>query len=57
MVLAAITDPEPIAAILGHLDLPTQPPPIAAARAPPQLDWLIENGGHDVEVVVTDGAP
>jgi hypothetical protein len=36
-VLAAITDPAVVAAILTHLGLPTEPPPIAAARAPPQV--------------------
>lgn len=36
-VLAAITAPDVIAAILAHLDLPTEPPPAAPARAPPQL--------------------
>jgi hypothetical protein len=39
-VLAAITDPAVVAAILTHLDLPTEPPPVAPARAPPQaLFW------------------
>lgn len=36
-VLAAITDPDVIAAILAHLDLPTAPLTTAPARAPPQL--------------------
>jgi hypothetical protein len=34
-VLAAVTDPTSIAAILSHLSLPTTPPPIAPARVPP----------------------
>ena len=36
-VLAAITDPAVVDAILTHLDLPTEPPTVAAARAPPQV--------------------
>lgn len=39
-VLAAITDPPVVTAILAHLDLPTEPLQVAAARAPPQaLFW------------------
>jgi hypothetical protein len=38
-VLAAITDPAVVAAILTHRDLPTEPPAIAAARAPPQVPF------------------
>ena len=37
-VLALLTDPQPVAAILSHLSLPTAPPPIAAARAPPTAE-------------------
>jgi hypothetical protein len=33
-VLAEITEPDAIAAILQHLALPTEPPPIARARSP-----------------------
>jgi len=36
-VLAAITEPAVIDAILTHLGLPTAPPAVAAARAPPQV--------------------
>lgn len=36
-VLAAITDPAVVVAILTHLDLPSEPPQVAAARAPPQV--------------------
>lgn len=36
-ILAAITDPSAIAAILDCLALPTEPPLLAPARAPPQL--------------------
>jgi hypothetical protein len=39
-VLALITDPDPIAAILTCLALPTAPPPVAPARAPP-IDGLL----------------
>jgi hypothetical protein len=34
-VIAFITDPEVVTAILAHLGLPTQPPSLAPARAPP----------------------
>ena len=36
-VLAAITEPEVVDAILTHLGLPTEPLAVAAARAPPLL--------------------
>ena len=38
-VLAAITDPAVVAAILTHLGLPTEPPAVAPARAPPQVPF------------------
>jgi len=37
-VLAVVTDPQPIAVILSHLSLPTLPPSVAIARAPPPHD-------------------
>jgi len=37
-VIAFITDAQVVTAILAHLDLPTLPPPLAPARAPPQRD-------------------
>jgi hypothetical protein len=37
-ILALLTEPDPIAAILAHLGLPTAPPAVASARAPPTLD-------------------
>jgi len=36
-LVATIKDPDVIRKILGHLGLPGQPPPIAPARAPPQM--------------------
>ena len=33
-ILADISEPDVIVAILGHLGLPTEPPPIARARGP-----------------------
>ena len=36
-VLAAITDPDVVDAILTDLGLPTVPPAVAAARGPPQV--------------------
>jgi len=38
-VIAAIMRPEVIDGILKHLGLPWEPPPIAPARAPPQVAW------------------
>ena len=37
-IIAYITEPTTVSRILGHLDLPTEPPLRAPARAPPQLD-------------------
>jgi hypothetical protein len=37
--ISHIEDPAVIAKILGHLGLPTEPLPLAQARAPPQLDF------------------
>ena len=44
-VLAAITDHAVVGAILTHLGLPTEPPAVAAARAPPQVPFW--PGGSD----------
>jgi hypothetical protein len=41
-VLAFLTDPPVVAAILLHLELPHLPPPISAARGPPQGDFLLD---------------
>ncbi|MFT5290576.1 MAG: hypothetical protein ACI82F_002651 [Planctomycetota bacterium] len=38
-LIAFITHPPDIRRILGHLKLPVDPPPIAPARPPPQLDF------------------
>lgn len=38
VLIAFITEPAPIKAILNHLDLPATPPPIAHARGPPLHD-------------------
>jgi len=37
-ILAFITAAEPVDALLGHLGLPTAPPPLSPARGPPQHD-------------------
>ncbi len=39
-ILAFLTDPPVVSAILLHLDLPHQPPPLSPARGPPQRDLL-----------------
>lgn len=38
MILAFLTDPPTVEAILLHLDLPSRPPPLMPARAPPQAE-------------------
>ena len=35
-IIAFVTDPVPLHALLSYLDLPTRPPPLSPARAPPQ---------------------
>ncbi len=40
VVLAFLTDPPVVSAILLHLDLPHKPPPLSPARGPPQSDLL-----------------
>jgi hypothetical protein len=49
-VIAFITDPEVITAILDHLGLPSQPPPLAPARAPPQAEFPFA-GWHDADFI------
>ena len=47
-IIAFITDPVPVRSILSYLDLPTQPPPLSPARAPPQgLFEFDQTGGFD----------
>jgi hypothetical protein len=41
-ILAFLTDPPVVSAILLHLDLPHRPPPITPARAPPQANFLFD---------------
>ena len=41
-ILAFLTDPPLLSAILLHLDLPHKPPPLSPARGPPQSDLLTE---------------
>ncbi len=36
-LIALITDPGVVRRILRHLELPSEPPPVAAARPPPQM--------------------
>jgi hypothetical protein len=39
-ILAFLTDPPVVSAILLHLDLPHKPPPLSPARGPPHSDLL-----------------
>ena len=41
-ILAFLTDPPVVSAILLHLDLPHTPPPLSPARGPPQGDLLFD---------------
>ena len=41
-ILAFLTDPPVVSAILLHLDLPHLPPPLSPARGPPQGDFLLD---------------
>lgn len=41
-VLAFLTDPPVVSAILLHLELPHLPPPVSPARGPPQRDLLLD---------------
>ena len=41
-ILAFITAAEPVDALLGHLGLPTAPPPLSPARGPPQHDLAFD---------------
>jgi hypothetical protein len=45
--ISHIEQPQTIARILSHLGLPTSPPPIAAARAPPQLELGFDDDDND----------
>ncbi len=47
-IIAFVTDPVPVRSILSHLHLPTRPPPLSPARAPPQgLFEFDQTGGFD----------
>ena len=46
-ILAFLTDPPTVQAILLHLDLPHQLPPIAPARGPPQAGPTLRIGALD----------
>ena len=41
-ILAFLTDPPVVVAILQHLELPHTPPPVSPARGPPQGDFLLD---------------
>lgn len=41
-ILAFLTDPPVVSAILLYLDLPHRPPPLSTARGPPQGDFLLD---------------
>lgn len=41
-ILAFLTDPPVVSAILLHLDPPHRPPPLSPARGPPQGELLLD---------------
>jgi hypothetical protein len=41
-ILAFLTDPPVVSAILLHLELPHRPPPLSPARGPPQIELLAD---------------
>jgi hypothetical protein len=45
-VLAYLTAPNAVRAILEHLSLPTRPAQLAAAQGPPQLAWCCTSSSH-----------
>jgi hypothetical protein len=45
-LIAFITDGPTIERILAHLQLPTEPPPLAPARDPPQVEMMFGDGGQ-----------
>jgi hypothetical protein len=53
-ILAFLTDPPAVSAILLHLDLPHRPPPFSPARGPPQGDFLLD---QTPPVDLTDAGP
>jgi hypothetical protein len=50
-ILAFLTDPLEVRAILRHLGLPDRPPPLAPARGPPQreIDFDQTSGFDPIE--------
>ena len=47
-VVAFLTERKPIKEILAHLGLPTEPPQVAAARAPPQAELFDQRPDPDL---------
>ena len=47
-IIAFVTDPVPVRSILTYLDLPSLPPFLSPARAPPQTDFgFDQSSGFD----------
>jgi hypothetical protein len=46
-IIAFLTDPQVVRAILEHLRLPAEPPSVAPARAPPQADLVFAGWSDD----------
>ena len=55
-VLAFLTDPPTVEAILLHLDLPHRPPPVAPARGPPQAELSFDQT-PDFDLAEADPPP
>lgn len=48
-IIAFLTPPEPVTAILDHLGLPSRPPPLAPARSPPELAFAFDLGRSEFD--------
>ncbi|MDY0060402.1 MAG: hypothetical protein RBU45_11365 [Myxococcota bacterium] len=57
VVLAFLTDPGVLERILGHLGLPTTPPPVAPPRLPRDDDLVLALDGEPPDQVGGEVAP
>jgi hypothetical protein len=55
-ILAFLTDPPTVEAILLHLELPHRPPPLAPARAPPQNELPLDQSS-DFDLTASEPVP
>jgi len=55
-IISFLTDPPTVQTILRHLDLPHRPPPLAPARAPPQVELAFDQT-PDVDLAEPEPVP